>query len=66
MNEIFHVPPSVEKTKQLYSTVFVSNLSLTQVEERLQDALEQFGPVQTVFIPKYRDNVPRVYAFWVF
>lgn len=55
--------PSVEKTKEPYSTVFVWNLSLTTVELRLQDAFEQFGPVRAVAIPKDRDGVPRGYAF---
>lgn len=58
-----HIPPSVEKTKEPYSTVFVWNLSLSTVELRLQDAFEQFGPVRTVAIPKDRDGVPRGYAF---
>lgn len=62
-NESSHVSPSVEKTKEPYSTVFVWNLSLTTVELRLQDAFEPFGPVRTVAIPKDRDGLPRGYAF---
>lgn len=53
----------VNKTKNAYTTLFVTNLPFETVEKRLQHELEQFGPVISIFMPKDRHGVPRGYAF---
>lgn len=54
---------NVQKTKDAYNTIFISNVSKSMIELTLQEEFEQYGPIRKVVMPKNQDGVPCGYAF---